>query len=50
VVTRFKTYDIRLEGEIARYAERILAMPEMIDWYKAAKREPESIDELEVEF
>ena len=50
VVTRFKTYDVGLDGEIARYAERILAMPEMVEWYKAAKKEPESIDELEVEF
>ncbi len=50
VVTRFKTYGVKLDGEIAKYAERILAMPEMVEWYKAAKKEPESINELEVEF
>jgi glutathione S-transferase len=50
VITRFKTYGVKLDGEILKYAERILAMPEMVEWYKAAKKEPESIDELEVEF
>jgi glutathione S-transferase len=50
VVTRFKTYGVKLDGERAKYAQRILAMPEMVEWYKAAKKEPESIDELEVEF
>ena len=50
VVTRFKTYGVKLDGEAAKYAERILAMPEMVEWYKAAQKEPESINELEVEF
>ena len=50
VVTRFKTYGVKLDGASAKYAERILAMPEMVDWYKAARKEPESINELEVEF
>ena len=50
VVTRFKTYGVKLDGAVAKYAERILAMPEMVEWYKAAKKEPESINELEVEF
>ena len=50
VVTRFKTYGVQLDGEVAKYAERILALPEMVEWYKAAKKEPESINELEVEF
>ena len=50
VVTRFKTYDVKLDGEVAKYAERILALPEMDEWYKAAKKDPESINALEVEF
>ena len=50
VVTRFKTYGVKLDGAAAKYEERILAMPEMVDWYKAARKEPESINELEVEF
>jgi glutathione S-transferase len=50
VVTRFQTYDVKLDPVCAAYAARILAMPEMIEWIAAAKREPEDIEELEVEF
>ena len=32
------------------YGELIMKMPEMIEWIAAAKREPEEIDELDMEF
>jgi glutathione S-transferase len=50
VVTRFATYDVKLDDRLARYSEHILAMPEMQEWIAAAKLEPEDIEELEVEF
>jgi len=50
VVTRFATYDVKLEGACAQYAERILALPQMREWIEAARLEPADIEELEVEF
>jgi glutathione S-transferase len=50
VVTRYKTYDVKLDPVCTAYGERILAMPEMQDWIEAARHEPEGIEELEVEF
>ncbi len=50
VITRFITYDIALEPICAAYSKRIMAMPEMQEWIAAAKKEPEDIDELDVEF
>ena len=50
VVTRFVTYDVKLEPELAGYANTIMAMPEMQDWIEAAKAEPAEIEELEVEY
>jgi glutathione S-transferase len=50
VVTRFLTYDVKLDRVCARYCEQIMALPEMKEWIAAARREPEDIDELEVEF
>ena len=50
VVTRFVTYDVKVDSQCAGYGKQILAMPEMIEWITAAKREPEEIDELDMEF
>jgi glutathione S-transferase len=50
VVTRFLTYDVRVDTPCAAYSERIMAMPEMVEWVAAAKREPDDIDELDMEF
>ena len=50
VVTRFVTYDVKLDRACAVYGKQILAMPEMIEWTASAKREPEEIDELDMEF
>src|SRR5436853_3625523 len=50
VVTRFVTYDVKLDPELAGYANTIMAMPEMVEWIEAAKAEPADIEELEVEY
>lgn len=50
VVTRLLTYDVPLDHGCASYCDRIMSLPEMREWIEAAKQEPESIDELEVEF
>jgi glutathione S-transferase len=50
VVTRFKTYDVKIEPRLQAYADLIMAMPEMVEWIEAAKAEPEEIEELEVEY
>lgn len=50
VATRFKTYDVKLSPPCQAYAERLLAMPEMVEWMRAAKKEPDDIEELDVEF
>ncbi|MBO9537118.1 glutathione S-transferase family protein [Herbaspirillum sp.] len=50
VVTRFVTYGVPLDPVCAAYGKRIMAMPEMQEWIAAAKKEPEDIDELDVEF
>ena len=50
VVTRFMTYDVKIEPRLKAYADMIMAMPEMVEWVEAAKAEPEEIEELEVEY
>ena len=50
VATRFLTYDVRLDDACAAYCVTIMAMPEMQSWIDAARREPDDIEELEVEF
>jgi glutathione S-transferase len=50
VVTRFLTYDVKLDHACAEYAARIMAWPDMVEWIEAAKLEQTDIDELEVEF
>jgi len=50
VITRFITYDVALDPICAAYSKRIMAMPEMKEWIAAAQKEPEDIDELDVEF
>jgi glutathione S-transferase len=50
VCTRFRTYAVELEPELAAYAERIFAWPLMQEWTEGALAEPEEIIELEVEF
>ncbi|ERF81118.1 glutathione S-transferase [Bradyrhizobium viridifuturi] len=50
VVTRFMTYDVKLDSGLAGYASTIMAMPEMQEWIEAAKAEPADVEELEVEY
>src|SRR6201990_3559298 len=50
VVTRFMTYDVKLDDRLASYAKFIMATPEMQEWIAAAKLEPADIEELEVEY
>ncbi len=49
VCTRFATYDVDLDRVSEAYKERILALPDMVEWTDAAKLEPEMVSELEVE-
>jgi len=50
VVTRFLTYDVHLDDACAQYRDRIMALPEMVEWYGAAMQEPDQLEELEMEF
>jgi len=50
VVTRFLTYDVKLNKPCTDYCRTIMALPEMKEWVAAAKREPEEIEELDMEF
>jgi glutathione S-transferase len=50
VCTRFLSYDVKLDGPCTDYCATIMALPEMMEWVKAAKEEPEAVEELEAEF
>jgi glutathione S-transferase len=50
VVTRFLTYDVKLDKDIAEYCKRMLDLPQLQEWIQIAKAETEDIDELDVEF
>ena len=50
VVTRFKTYHVKLDAVCAGYGERIMALPAMQEWIASAQEEPDDLEELEVEF
>jgi len=50
VCTRFRTYDVELEAAADAYCDTIMAMPAMREWIAAAEREPDELEELDVEF
>ena len=50
VVTRFQTYDVKLDYGCSTYCERIMALPDMIAWREAALVEPDELEELDMEF
>nr|WP_294508165.1 glutathione S-transferase family protein [uncultured Rhodopila sp.] len=50
VVTRFRSYDVKMDKVCEAYCQQITAWPEMKEWFAAAQREPEQIDELDIEF
>jgi glutathione S-transferase len=50
VVTRFITYDVKLDSDCAAYSKTIMALPFMQEWIEGAKAEPDEVVELDVEF
>lgn len=50
VVTRFLTYDVKLNAPCIGYCRTIMAMPDMREWVAAAKLEPDEIEELDMDF
>ena len=50
VVTRFDTYDVKLDRAGQDYCDMILSLPDMQEWIEAAKNESEALEELEAEF
>jgi glutathione S-transferase len=50
VVTRFMTYDVKVDEDSYEYCKHILALAQMQEWIAAAKLEPDDIDELDAEF
>jgi glutathione S-transferase len=50
VATRFRSYDVEMHGACERYCQHVMAWPDMREWFAAAQKEPEQIDELDIEF
>lgn len=50
VCSRFTTYSVKLDDASAAYCKAMLATPFMQEWIAAAKKEPEELEELDVEF
>jgi glutathione S-transferase len=50
VVTRFTTYDVKLDPICAAYCATTLAGPDIGEWIEGAKQEIEQVIELEVDF
>jgi glutathione S-transferase len=50
VVTRFVSYDVKLDSDCAAYCTAIMEMPPMREWVQAARAEPDEMVELDMEF
>ncbi len=50
VCTRIRTYDVKVGSLSDDYTSTMLALPEMTEWTEEAKKEPEDVEELEMEF
>lgn len=50
VVTRFLTYDVKLDSDCAAFAKAIMNLPAMQEWISGAEAEPDEVVELDVEF
>jgi glutathione S-transferase len=50
VCSRFTTYSVKLDEASAAYCKAIMASPFMQEWIAAAKKEPDELEELDVEF
>ena len=48
VCTRFSTYDVDLDPVCEAYRDRIMTLPDMVQWIAEAQLEPELVTELEV--
>jgi glutathione S-transferase len=48
VVTRFRSYDVKVDPIAERYCQQIMAWPDMREWFAAAQHEPEQIEELDI--
>lgn len=48
VVSRFQTYEIEVDDDCRAYMDAVLALPAMHAWSKAARDEPQIIEEEEV--
>ncbi|MGE0372549.1 MAG: glutathione S-transferase family protein [Gammaproteobacteria bacterium] len=47
VALRFQTYDVKLDPVGAAYVSTLLALPAMVEWVDAARREPERLEQFE---
>ncbi len=47
VVSRFLTYDVKLAGALGQYAQAVLELPALKEWYGAAAAEPEFLADEE---
>jgi len=50
VCSRLRTYDVELDDVSSAYCDTIMAMPAMLQWIADAQREPDELEELDVEF
>lgn len=50
VVTRFITYDVKLDSDCAAYCRAIMDLPAVKEWIDGALAEPDEVVELDVEF
>ena len=50
VCTRYQTYDVKVDEICTAYCTHILALPDMVEWTRAAAEEQDEVSELEVEF
>lgn len=49
VVTRFRTYGVKLDSDTEAYCAAVLAHPTMVEWVEAAKNEPWLIASAELD-
>jgi glutathione S-transferase len=50
VCTRFRTYNVPITGKSRKYCQTIFQWEPMAEWVSAAKKEPEEMEELDMEF
>lgn len=50
VCTRFLTYSVKMSSATKAYCRTIMGWPPMAEWIEAAKKEPDEMEELDMEF